>query len=83
MSNAMSRYKFTKITTFSICLLLNGLIYPINGVAEEKQDPSETITGAGAHFAWVIFDALKDELEETSGKNIALFGKNSNLGMGV
>ncbi len=40
------------------------------------------ITGAGAHFAWVIFDDLKDELEESTSKKLQLYGKNSNLGMG-
>lgn len=41
-----------------------------------------TITGAGAHFAWVIFDELKEDLEQSTGKKIQLYGKNSNLGMG-
>ncbi len=43
---------------------------------------ADTITGAGAHFAWVIFDELKDELEQSTGKKLQLYGKNSNLGMG-
>ena len=43
---------------------------------------ADVITGAGAHFAWVIFDELKDELEQTTGKKLQLYGKNSNLGMG-
>ena len=49
--------------------------------ANSPQKPN-TITGAGAHFAWVIFDSLKDELEKKTGKNLELFGKNSSLGMG-
>jgi len=43
---------------------------------------ANTITGAGAHFAWVIFDELKDELEQSTGKKLQLYGKNSNLGVG-
>lgn len=50
---------------------------PSTGYAEPV-----TITGAGAHFAWVIFDDLKGELEESTGKKLQLYGKNSNLGMG-
>lgn len=40
------------------------------------------ITGAGAHFAWVVFDALKPDLEKIAGKKVLLHGKNSALGMG-
>lgn len=54
----------------------------IQAEPESESSASGTITGAGAHFAWVIFDSLKDELEKTTGKKIELFGKNSNLGMG-
>ncbi|VAW53589.1 Phosphate ABC transporter, periplasmic phosphate-binding protein PstS (TC 3.A.1.7.1) [hydrothermal vent metagenome] len=54
--------------------------FPMMLFAENKS--SDTITGAGAHFAWVIFDSLKEELEEKSGKNLLLFGKGSNIGMG-
>jgi len=51
-------------------------------MAEHKNEQANTITGAGAHFAWVIFDSLKEELEEKSGNKLQLYGKNSNLGMG-
>lgn len=40
------------------------------------------ITGAGAHFAWVVFDSLKPDLERVSGRTIELHGQNSTLGMG-
>jgi phosphate transport system substrate-binding protein len=40
------------------------------------------ITGAGAHFSWVIFNELKPSLEHKSGRKIKLFGKESMLGMG-
>lgn len=53
-----------------------------SALAESKKEQADTIVGAGAHFAWVIFDSLKDELEQSSGKKLQLFGKNSNLGMG-
>lgn len=54
----------------------------LTSAAKSETAPSDTITGAGAHFAWVIFDSLKEELERKSGKKLQLFGKNSNLGMG-
>ncbi len=54
------------------------LLLPLLTVnADEKP-----ITGAGAHFAWVIFDELKDELEQATGKPIRIYGKNSQIGMG-
>jgi len=45
-------------------------------------DRDAIVTGAGAHFAWVIFDSLKADLEKTSGRSIELHGRNSTLGMG-
>jgi len=40
------------------------------------------ITGAGAHFSWVVFDELKPELEEKLGRKLKLFGRESMLGAG-
>ncbi len=86
------RVKFVRIierwTVLSVGLLFIALT-PVSVQAASEpgnnapvSGASGTITGAGAHFAWVIFDSLKDELERTTGKKIELFGKNSNLGMG-
>lgn len=64
-------------------LVSSSLFLPAALVAEELgYNKAGTITGAGAHFAWVIFDDLKEELEEVSAKKLQLYGKNSNLGMG-
>jgi phosphate transport system substrate-binding protein len=63
-------------------LFFSTFLIPVVTLADEKSSPEDTITGAGAHFAWVIFDSLKDELKQSTGRNIQLFGKNSNLGMG-
>ena len=65
---------------FIIFLLFISVAFNIS--ADELETDANTLTGAGAHFAWVIFDSLKDELEQTTDKKIQLFGKNSNLGMG-
>lgn len=57
--------------------LLCGLI----GVSA-RAETAPVVTGAGAHFAWVVFDKLKPDLERVSGRRIELFGRNSTLGMG-
>ncbi len=66
---------------FILTTLIPLLSFPALS-AQDGKNNRETITGAGAHFAWVIFDSLKEELEEKSGKNLQLFGKGSNIGMG-
>lgn len=68
-----------KISKVIYILFLFQVIGLSTALAAEK---TGSITGAGAHFAWVIFDELKDELETVSGKKLQLYGKNSNLGMG-
>jgi len=72
---------FVKLSSL-YALLLSVLFIPVSTLADQKVSRPDTITGAGAHFAWVIFDSLKDELEQSTKKNLQLFGKNSNLGMG-
>ena len=47
--------------------------------AEEDEN---VISGAGAHFPWVIFDSVKDDLQKIVSKKIVLYGKNSMLGQG-
>ena len=44
--------------------------------------PTGYVTGAGAHFSWIIFDSMKPELERMSGRKIMLYGKDSMLGQG-
>lgn len=44
--------------------------------------PAGYITGAGAHFSWIIFESMKPELEHLSGRKIMLYGKDSMLGQG-
>ncbi len=75
--------KISNFSKKSFYLFLSIILsIPITALAENKDQQKDTITGAGAHFAWVIFDSLKDELEQSTGKKLRLFGKNSNLGMG-
>lgn len=68
--------------------LLLGASYPV--LAAEKKPiprivntpPEGVITGAGAHFSWIIFDAIKSDLERVSGRELLLYGKDSMLGQG-
>ena len=48
-------------------------------LASENTQP---LFGGGAHFSWIIFNAIKPELERVSGRSITLFGKDSMLGQG-
>jgi len=65
---------------FSILLVVFtlDLLKPAFGFEEDEK----IISGAGAHFAWTIFDALKQDLEKTVDREIKLYGKNSMLGQG-
>lgn len=61
-----------------LTLVCIGILLPI-GPAYSDED---VLMGAGAHFAWIVFDALKEDLEATTGRKIILFGENSMLGVG-
>lgn len=61
--------------------LLSILIFGTNTWATPT-DESEPLMGAGAHFAWIIFDAIKADLEKVTGRKTILFGENSMLGVG-
>lgn len=61
-------------------LLLCLLLVTKAVCAQEPERP--VITGAGAHFSWVVFDELKPELEERLGRKLKLFGRESMLGAG-
>ncbi|MDT8404391.1 substrate-binding domain-containing protein [Sulfuriflexus sp.] len=50
--------------------------------ANSQELDNTVITGAGAHFSWVLFDALKPALEEHAGRPLKLFGEESMLGAG-
>lgn len=48
----------------------------------ELIDDTDVLMGAGAHFAWILFDAIKEDLEAKVGRKTILFGMNSMLGVG-
>lgn len=65
--------------TFGFAFLLSTL----SVIAKESNDSKEgALMGAGAHFAWIVFDALKEDLERATGRDTILFGENSMLGVG-
>jgi len=63
------------------CVLAMHLLAGITTTyAEESHE--NALMGAGAHFAWIVFDALKEDLEKVTGRETILFGENSMLGVG-
>lgn len=62
-----------------LCLVIS---FAFNVTPAFAFDDEKIISGAGAHFAWTIFDALKNDLEEAVDREIVLYGKNSMLGQG-
>jgi len=50
--------------------------------AESAAQDKDTVIGAGAHFSWVIMDAIKYDIEKRSGLKLKLYGRESMLGVG-
>lgn len=65
-------------TAWLMVFLLSFLVSNAHAFEEDEK----IISGAGAHFAWTIFDALKNDLQKTVDREIVLYGKNSMLGQG-
>lgn len=66
----------------TLVLTLSGLSGGVSVSRAETTTLDDVITGAGAHFAWVVFDSLKDDLEHVTGKRVVLHGQHSALGVG-
>jgi len=64
-----------------------GIAFIFSTITAFAKDADETkegaLMGAGAHFAWIVFDALKEDLERATNRETILFGENSMLGVGV
>ena len=63
-------------------LLLPTLSAMADEAKDELKNDDNALMGAGAHFAWIVFDALKEDLEKKTGRKTILFGENSMLGVG-
>lgn len=81
MLKALSRF-----TVLLYGMLVQILIYSctttVLAKSTDNDDSSNAIIGAGAHFSWIVFDELKQELEEISGRKLELFGQGSLMGIG-
>ena len=59
----------------SLLILMSSLV----GISHAD---GQAIFGGGAHFSWIIFNDIKPDLEQISGRKITLFGMDSMLGQG-
>jgi len=75
------RAKFSTIL-ISVLLVFHGSAYAKENLPNEIDSGEDMLMGAGAHFAWIVFDALKADLEKKTGRKTVLFGENSMLGVG-
>jgi len=72
----MPRVTAVFVIAFFICL--SAAATAAGSTAPDK----DTVIGAGAHFSWVIMDAIKDDIEKHSGLKLTLYGRESMLGVG-
>ncbi len=75
--------------TIGICLCVFITFFPwpafsTNTAGDNTTDHKNdnALMGVGAHFAWILFDAIKTDLETKVGRRVILFGENSMLGVG-
>lgn len=62
--------------------VLTMICFHIPVFAKEMPAEEDALMGAGAHFAWIVFDAIKDDLEKKTGRKTIFFGENSMMGVG-
>ena len=68
---------FALTVTPALVIAAEADLISIDSAADEN-----ALMGAGAHFAWILFDAIKQDLEAKTGRKTILFGENSMLGVG-
>jgi len=71
-----------KTQNFLLCFVALTVLLGANRPAAADDSHENALMGAGAHFAWIVFDALKEDLERATGRETILFGENSMLGVG-
>ena len=62
----------------SVILVLTLLAFHGSATAKESftdelSSNEGMLMGAGAHFAWIVFDALKEDLEKKTGRKTIIF----------
>lgn len=78
LRNIIRNILFIKaIPAAMVGILLASALYLPAAYSDE-----DMLMGAGAHFAWIVFDAIKEDLEKATGRKVILFGENSMLGVG-
>lgn len=70
-------YQYVIGSILAVLLVFHGL-----PAAAEAEPGEDVLMGAGAHFAWILFDAIKADLEAKTGRKTILLGENSMLGVG-
>ncbi|WP_455220523.1 substrate-binding domain-containing protein [Kaarinaea lacus] len=78
----MLRSLVRKISTHALSLTCAAVLLSATIPAAADESHENALMGAGAHFAWIVFDALKEDLERATGRETILFGENSMLGVG-
>ena len=63
-------------------VLSTMLAFHLPVLAEDTLADDDVLMGAGAHFAWIVFNSIKEDLEKKIGRKTVLFGENSMLGVG-
>ena len=74
----MRLYLFSSLIAIFL-LISTSAAWSVESTDEMEGD---ALMGAGAHFAWILFNAIKDDLEQKVGRKTILFGENSMLGVG-
>ncbi len=76
-----------RITGICLCVFFSFFPWPAFSTNTVKHSTADHVNdnalmGVGAHFAWILFDAIKADLEAKTNRKIILFGENSMLGVG-
>lgn len=78
-----TKHRSILLTIFvSALMVIHASAYAKESPTNETDSNEGMLMGAGAHFAWIVFDALKADLEKKTGRKTILFGENSMLGVG-
>ena len=69
---------------FAVLLVFSSSVFSAttSTMTAQSHEEESPLMGAGAHFAWILFDAIKADLEAKTGRKTILFGENSMLGVG-